>query len=430
MDSVPIVLDKEFIHFRKINIFGYAGVGKSSFISLLENYENENFLIKIDIENSVNDSIIISNNLVEQVKRVKIPINAQRDIYLLLYETNLNNFDTIKTNLDTLLLQTECIIIMWDNSHINSFDKIPEFVKMINSLITDREVEIFIVQNKTDLEFDISKEGKSENEIEEKIVELKNKYKNITDIKTSFIKRDDMYKLLLEIERNFNQRKLEENDVVNSVKIKYPFKAIENIENTKTMDLCLLGNSKSGKSTFLKELIGENEYNNDFINLEQNYMVKISDEKIMIKISDTYKNIIDQINFDLYKKCHAFLLFLDVTEKDDDFKYLKKCISIIKEKTKGYLFVIANKIDEKEKRQINKAKAKSIVIENKYKYYECSSLYGINVMEIFNQLLLDAYQKFHEFNLSRVDSFSLKKEEQAIDENGNIIPIHKKSKCC
>ena len=110
-----------------------------------------------------------------------VPINEDNDIHFLLYETILNHFDTIKANLDTLLVQTECIIIMWDKSHSNSFEKIPDLVNIIISMIKEHSIgtiDIFIVQSKSDLEFDISGEGQSENEIEQKIAELKNKYNN------------------------------------------------------------------------------------------------------------------------------------------------------------------------------------------------------------------------------------------------------------
>ena len=78
MDSAPVVEDKEFIHFKKMNILGYSGVGKSSLISLFENYKNDNFKIKKEIANSIDDSLEISNNLVDQVKKVIIPINDKR----------------------------------------------------------------------------------------------------------------------------------------------------------------------------------------------------------------------------------------------------------------------------------------------------------------------------------------------------------------
>ena len=45
----------EFVHFQKINIFGESGVGKSSFILRLENYDNTDYLI----ETEQNKNIII-----------------------------------------------------------------------------------------------------------------------------------------------------------------------------------------------------------------------------------------------------------------------------------------------------------------------------------------------------------------------------------
>ena len=182
MDSVPIAQNKEMVHFRKINIFGYSGVGKSSFIDWLDSYKKKDFQIKKEIENSLLDSFKVSKNLVEQVKKVIVPINEDNDIHFLLYETILNHFDTIKANLDTLLVQTECIIIMWDKSHSNSFEKIPDLVNIIISMIKEHTIgtiDIFIVQSKSDLEFDISGEGQSENEIKQKIAELKSKNNNI-----------------------------------------------------------------------------------------------------------------------------------------------------------------------------------------------------------------------------------------------------------
>lgn len=78
--------DKEMVDFRKINTFGETGVGKSSFISWLENYENDNFQIVDNDEKNSLKSFDDSRKLVEQVKRVKVPINKNKDIHFLLYE--------------------------------------------------------------------------------------------------------------------------------------------------------------------------------------------------------------------------------------------------------------------------------------------------------------------------------------------------------
>jgi GTPase SAR1 family protein len=140
MESQELEYDKNLIHFIKMNIFGDSGVGKSTFISFLEDFKNENFEIMNKSNSSFDDSIEISENLVEQIKKIEVPIYDDRNIHFLIYETNLNYFDTIKANLDTLLVQTECIIIMWDSSNSNTFQNIPNFIKSIISMIKENKL--------------------------------------------------------------------------------------------------------------------------------------------------------------------------------------------------------------------------------------------------------------------------------------------------
>ena len=116
METVEI-RQKDMIHYHKINIFGESDVGKTSLISLLEHYNDENF--KIEVDTNRNSSFNEQSSIVEQIKKLDIKLYEDRTLYLNIYETNLNRFDPIKINLDTLLVQTECIIIMFDNSSKN-----------------------------------------------------------------------------------------------------------------------------------------------------------------------------------------------------------------------------------------------------------------------------------------------------------------------
>ena len=63
-----------------MNIFGDSGVGKSTFISFLEDFKNENFEIMNKLNSSFDDSIEISENLVEQIKKIEVPIYDDRNI--------------------------------------------------------------------------------------------------------------------------------------------------------------------------------------------------------------------------------------------------------------------------------------------------------------------------------------------------------------
>ena len=407
-ESVPIAQNKEIVFLRKINIFGEAGVGKSTFTSFLEEYGNDNYKFNENID----DSFDISNNLVEQIKRIVVPINDQKNIHLLTYETNLNQIDTIKANLDTLLIQTECILVMWDSSHPNTFEKIPDLINLIISMINEKQVrniDIYIAQNKTDLEFDISREGESEEEIDQKIEELKNTYKNIYKAKTNFPNKKGIYELLLEINRSIDKNNPEREDVIDLVKIKYPIKSIENKNNQKTLNICLIGESNTGKSSFIMTLLDDKkDYKK---NSDQNLWTDISNEKVLVKLSE----FSDKKNT-IYKGCFGFLLFFDVTDKNS-LNYIKEWINVIKEKVNRDIIIIGNKIDLN-KREIKKSEVKKLASEKHCKYFECSCSNGINVIEIFKEIVYDAYQTFNEDNSSRL-SFHINIYDEKENNNQN-----------
>ena len=408
MESVPIAQNKEIVFLRKINIFGEAGVGKSTFISFLEEYGNDNYKFNENID----DSFDISNNLVEQIKRIVVPISEQKNIHFLTYETNLNQIDTIKANLDTLLIQTECILVMWDSSHPNTFEKIPDLINLIISMINEKQVrniDIYIAQNKTDLEFDISREGESEEEIDQKIEELKNTYKNIYKAKTNFPNKKGIYELLLDINRSIDRNNQEGEDVIDLVKIKYPIKSIENKNNQETLNICLIGESNTGKSSFIMTLLDDKkDYKK---NSDQNLWTDISNEKILVKLSE----FSDKKN-EIYKGCFGFLLFFDVTDKNS-LNYIKEWINVIREKVNRDIIIIGNKIDLN-KREIKKSEVKKLAYEKFCKYFECSCSNGINVIEIFKEIVYDAYQTFNEDNSIRL-SFHIQYDEKENKNNNN-----------
>ena len=107
------------IHYKKINVMGDEGVGKTSLITFFENYYNEEFVIKSQdysfekTESEVTEEFNIQiPSLVENVKRITVEYDDSTNLYLNIYETNLNELENIKNYLDTLLFQTECIIFI------------------------------------------------------------------------------------------------------------------------------------------------------------------------------------------------------------------------------------------------------------------------------------------------------------------------------
>jgi len=88
----------------------------------MENYDSVSFQIDF---NSNEESFYTLPSLVEEIKEIKINYNKDKYLYFNVYESNIDNFDLIKLNLETLLFQTECIIIIWDISCPKTFINIP-----------------------------------------------------------------------------------------------------------------------------------------------------------------------------------------------------------------------------------------------------------------------------------------------------------------
>ena len=408
--------NSDIIHYQKINIFGDAGVGKSSLISHMEKYNDDNFKIK---DKDLGNLSLNSNNeqlLIEQIKRVKIPINENKNLYLNLYETNLDNYDDIKINLDTLLLQTECIIIIWDCSKYETFDNIPNFYETINKGMQEnkfRKVPIFIIENKKDLNIKSSQDILELNKIKDSIEKIKKENNNIVFREISLLEKDDFFDLILDINRNLNNQKekiINNNDVVNLVKFKekpIPFK-YDNKNDNILIKCNFLGASNTGKTTFIKYIQGESNKNYvSTIGIESIFFkASINKENVYIQITDTcgqerFRSIAkSQLN-----NVDAILLFYDITNREsfESLDYWFETINNSVDLKDISLILVANKIDEIEKRKISKKEGLDIAEKNKFKYFECSSLNGLNVYEILNELILEGYYKNHEKRLNQVN---------------------------
>ena len=143
--------NSQMAHFKKINIFGLSNVGKSSLILSIENFLEKDFKIEIKednqpkiIENTEEEDgeeqkKLPSPNLVEKIKRINISYDQTTELYLDIYETNIDNLDFLKENIDTLITYTECLIFMIDISSINSFNSITQLVPLITEIYKDTD---------------------------------------------------------------------------------------------------------------------------------------------------------------------------------------------------------------------------------------------------------------------------------------------------
>lgn len=402
----------KFVHYHKINIFGEPNVGKSSLISLMENYDSDIFQLNFI---SDEESFCTSSTLVEDIKEIKIRLNDDKNIYLNVYETNIDRFDSIKMNLDTLLLQTECIIIMWDNNSPTTFENIPGLILTIENCLKDNEfnVPIFVLQNKMDLQFDIDEISVAKDKFNESINKIKDNqniiYKKIT-LKNN---KDDFYKLIGDIEEKLSENISKiKNDIY---KVKYCHPLMEcHKTNEKYINCLLLGFQGTGKTSFLKSLIGENISNTLTtigINISTFNSI-INNQQIYFRIHDTagqerFKSLPQKY----YKGANSFLIFFDVTN-EESFNSVKYWIESITENNgkindEYELFLVANKIDETESRIIGKNKGKDLANKYQIKYFEISCLKKINIYELLYEISFFSYKKYKKNEKSN-ESFVLK----------------------
>ena len=424
---------KDMIHYQKINIFGEPGVGKTSLISCLENYENDNFVIEEQNELMNSNKSINSNIeqffLVDQIKKIKIELNENKNLYLNIYETNIDRFDIIKMNLEALLFQTECIVIMWDND-IVTFENIPNLIQTIIDILkikNGRNVPFILLQNKNDLVLDYGRSIDQNDDIDidiDKFIEvIKKENPDFIFKKISLLNRDDFYNILLEIDRSIDRTKFEnKNDVIYLVKVDYPIKQlIDNSQKLSEIKIALLGNSGTGKSSFLNIL---NKKNIDkivaTIGLENTiFYAYIKNKKYKIKIVDTAgQENYRSITRNYIKSMDGFLLFFDVTNKDsfNSIDYWREFINdnnLSKE-----IILLGNKIDESDKREVKKSKVKEYAENYHIKYIECSCKYCFNIYEILNEIILMSFNRFQE-KVNRNDVINIKFREE---KNGNDCP--------
>ena len=441
MESVPEPKNKsECKHYQKINIFGEAGVGKSSLISHMENFDNDNYKIKNSLEESkMSQESNYESLLVEQIKRIKIAINEDNPLFLNLYETNLDNYDFIKMNLDILLLQTECIIIMWDKSKNDSFDNISNFFFTINQGIKEnkfRNVPIFLIQNKKDFEI-VSSEGESGHNINHSIEEMKKENNDIVFREISLLEKEDFFNLILDINRNLSTYKKEKrlnNDIVNYVKFN---ENIIDMTKFRKKDIIvlkgiLLGHTNVGKTTFFR-YIQRKEYTGFLSTIGIDSLTlnaEINKENVLFKLFDTAgQEKYESISKNYYKQVDGILFFFDVTN-EDSFKRIDKWIKNIEESENMNNFemiLIGNKIDKNEERIISKKEAKEKANKYGMKYFESCCLNGLNIYELLNEIIFAAYNKYYE-----KESRGIKKRNSNTLKNSINVKKDNKRKggCC
>ena len=451
--------DPSLVHFQKINIFGESGVGKSTIISLMKNFDK--LEDEINIKDERKESRLTENSDFFNISLVEedvssVTINLQSIILNFnLYETNLDNIDKIQPYLHILLMQTECVIIVWDKYNRNTFKNIPRLVNVIEQDIQDnnlRDFPIILLENSIEKNINDSQNDQVDIDIDDFINKTKEENKNVSFEKLEITTKKNFNYFLLDINKTIQKYEetkkdfIRNNDIVNLVK--FNPKRDTNLNKEVNIFKCLLlGHSSVGKTTFFKCFMGNNSINGistvgiEFIDI----VAEVYGEKIILQIHDTAgQERFASIANNLIRQADGVLLFYDITQKES-FNKVSNWINAIKENSEKNveIILIANKIDLYEKRDVAKTEAIDYAKSQNIKYFECSCQKKLNVYEILNEIILSMYKAFKEKSTISRRSFNLKKDNEhnnyIENDDNNIIQKDnikkektqkKKKKCC
>ena len=454
--------DPSLVHFQKINIFGETGVGKSTIISLMKNYDK--LEDEINIKDDRRESQLTENSDFFNISLVEedvssVTLNLQNIILNFnLYETNLDNVDKIRTYLHILLMQTECVIIVWDKYNRNTFKNIPRLVNVIEQDIKDnnlRDFPIILLENSIEKNINDSQNDQLDIDIDDFINKTKEENKNVSFEKLEITTKKNFNYFLLDINRtiqNYEETKkdfVRNKDIVNLVKFN-PKRIDKNLKKEGNIFKCLLlGHSSVGKTTFFKCFMGNNFINSiSTLGIECiDIMTEVCGEKIILQLYDTAgQEKYAPIASNTLRQVDGILLFYDISLKES-FDKVSYWIKVIKEKSEKNveIILIANKIDLYEKRDVAKTVAIDYAKSQNIKYFECSCQKKLNVYEILNEIILSMYKAYKENSNIDINSFHVKNDHELnnyIENDDNDIIQNnnkkkektqnpkKKKKCC
>ncbi len=398
-------MNNQFIRYRKVNIFGRENSGKKSFIKFLikENEDNDSYLNYFDDDNNNSQN---KDNL-ETITKIK---GTYKDYFMFLNicsktfpKNGISNED-----IKNLIYETELIILIID---ITTITDLKYERNLLNNLLEIESDKIYIIFNKTDLDYEENKY----------LIKFKEDYSQFTQFPISLRTEENIDELIESIYYTlYNSRIININNLISFQEI--------NISSSPTkINLCLkiviLGNSSVGKSSFIKGFFSNKflRNSNQKINDIEKQLVKISNKIFELSVWDTAGN--EKINPLIpqnYNNTNAFVILFDVNKKQT-FENIKNLIEEIRENKENIIiYIIGNKIDL-DKREIKRIEC--INFANKYniKYVEVSCKTGLNIYESMANIILDS---------SEISSDTSKTFQISIQKHKKKKNIKEDNKCC
>ena len=161
--------------------------------------------------------------------------------------------------------------------------------------------------------------------------------------------------------------------------------------------------------------------------------ISIKDRKIRIQLWDTAgQEAYRSITRAYYKSAACVFIVYDISDKksfNDVEIWLKDCREICFKSVLIYL--IGNKNDLEDKRQVTTEEGKQFADENNLKFYETSALNGNNIEEIFVNSATDLVTKLENGDFKdNFENTGIKIYQYPNKEVEDIVTDNKKGGCC
>ena len=178
------------------------------------------------------------------------------------------------------------------------------------------------------------------------------------------------------------------------------------IQEKNIYKIIIIGSAFTGKTSLLQRCIKKKFSEEYHVTLGadfQSYKIKIDDEYICLNIWDTAgTEKFQSIHKIYYMKSYAAIIVFDVGNRDS-FESILTWISFYKKnkskELKEIMYLVGNKIDIGNKREVSKEEAEQFAKLNNLKYYEASAKNGDNVEKLFYDLAEEITREYKYGNI-------------------------------
>ena len=226
-----------------------------------------------------------------------------------------------------------------------------------------------------------------------------------------------------------NDSEEESENIINENEIEIESIGDSIIKDLRLYKVIIIGDSKVGKTSISYRAL-KNEFNenisSNIISDVQNYKISIKNQKFIIQLWDNcVSEDFDKYTPNLFNNVSIAILVYSINNRKSYEKIsiwnnilYNHCFDCIK-------FLIGNKNDLEEERQVQKEEGENLKNEYNFSYFfETSSNNGLNIKTLLNSIAISLYEKFRIELIRTPDSISITKHDF------RRKTIRERKKCC